>query len=111
MKVRLLSSMFLLAAVAVPLGAATVDAGAAKPVTLDQQAVGRVSRGDALQAQAMAQAAQRKKRTRLEQTEAALLAIKRGGYGLCRRCEEPIGMARLEATPEAPFCLSCQRNR
>ena len=26
----------------------------------------------------------------------------------CRRCEEPIAPSRLEARPEAPFCLDCQ---
>ena len=35
--------------------------------------------------------------------------IGRGGYGFCRKCEEPIASKRLRARPEAPFCLECQR--
>ena len=84
------------------------NADAARPVKLDQTAVGRISRVEAMQDQAMAQAAQRTAKLRLEQCHNALQAIARGGYGLCRKCEEPIGVKRLRAKPEAPFCLSCQ---
>ena len=31
-----------------------------------------------------------------------------GSYGFCRLCEEPIGFKRLQAKPEAPFCVNCQ---
>jgi DnaK suppressor protein len=84
-------------------------ANAAKPVALDQAAVGRLSRMDAMQHQAVAKANQAQARTRLQQCQSALSALARGEYGYCRRCEEPIGYARLSARPEAPFCLSCQQ--
>ncbi|MYM37070.1 TraR/DksA family transcriptional regulator [Duganella sp. FT94W] len=29
-------------------------------------------------------------------------------YGLCERCGEPIGYSRLNARPEARFCIHCQ---
>ena len=38
----------------------------------------------------------------------ALIAIKNGDYGYCRRCDEPIASARLAAQPEANLCLLCQ---
>ena len=82
---------------------------AAKPVKLDQTAVGRVSRVDSMQRQAMVQAARQGLVVRLSQCENALQAIDRGEYGYCRLCEEPIGVRRLGAKPEAPFCLACQR--
>ena len=85
------------------------SAEGAKPVALDQAAVGRLSRMDALQQQAMAQANRRQLQVRLRRCEAALEAIERDEYGLCRRCEEPIPIARLEAMPEAPFCVHCQQ--
>jgi len=81
----------------------------AAPVLLDQTSVGRLSRMDAMQQQAMAKATREKARLRLSQCKAALSAIERHEYGLCRKCEEPIGYPRLSAKPEAPFCLSCQR--
>jgi DnaK suppressor protein len=85
------------------------SAGAAAPVVLDQSSVGRLSRMDAMQQQAMAKATREKARLRLGQCRVALSAFERGEYGLCRKCEEPIGYPRLSAKPEAPFCLECQR--
>ena len=85
------------------------NADAAKPVKLDQTAVGRLSRIDSMQSQAMAQAARQGLVIRLSQCDNALEAIARGEYGVCRLCEEPIGAKRLGARPEAPFCLECQR--
>jgi DnaK suppressor protein len=84
------------------------SADAAKPVKLDQSAVGRLSRMDAMQGQAMAQATRRGMELRLAQCNSALQAALHGEYGFCRRCEEPIGFKRLSARPEAPFCLECQ---
>ncbi len=81
----------------------------ADPVVLDQSTVGRLSRMDAMQQQAMAKATREKTQLRLAQCKVALSTFDRGEYGLCRKCEEPIGYRRLCAKPEAPFCLECQR--
>ena len=80
-------------------------------VGLDQSAVGRLSRVDALQHQAMAQAQERRTELRLAQVENALKRVENGTYGDCLDCGEPIGEARLLARPEAPFCLSCAESR
>ena len=32
-----------------------------------------------------------------------------GGYGLCDRCGQPIGAARLEIRPQARLCIDCAR--
>ncbi|MEN0060818.1 MAG: TraR/DksA C4-type zinc finger protein [Myxococcota bacterium] len=79
-------------------------------VALDQSAVGRLSRMDALQQQAMAQAQERRTTLRLEQLTHALCRLDNGVYGDCVRCGEPIAEARLIARPEAPFCLDCTRD-
>lgn len=84
-------------------------ADAVKPVKLDQTAVGRVSRMDALQGQALAKATRRAMALQLAQCKAALQAVLRDEYGFCRRCQEPIGWKRLCARPESPFCMKCQR--
>jgi len=76
-------------------------------VELDQP-IGRLSRMDALQQQAMAKANRAGVERRLKLIESALLAFKQQRYGECRRCEEPIGYPRLKARPESPFCLECQ---
>jgi len=85
------------------------SAASAAPVVLDQSSVGRLSRMDAMQQQAMAKATRHKAQLRLLQCKAALSAFERDEYGLCRKCEEPIGYRRLSAKPEAPFCLQCQQ--
>ena len=81
---------------------------AALPVTLDQSAVGRVSRIDAIQQQQMASASRRRARGRLEKVRAALRALDDEEYGECRRCEEPIDRRRLDTRPESPVCVRCQ---
>lgn len=79
-----------------------------KPVETSGGSIGRLTRMDAMQMQAMAQMNRRQLQVRLQQVEAALIALERGTYGLCRNCKEPIGIQRLEALPEAPFCVYCQ---
>lgn len=84
---------------------------ASKPVELDQQSVGRLSRMDAIQQQAMAASNKRSTAVRLALTRSALALHAEGDYGFCRSCEEPIGYARLEARPETPLCVECQGGR
>ena len=79
-----------------------------RPVELDQSAVGRLSRMDALQQQAMARANQKKAKLRVAQCQAALQRAHAGTYGRCLNCEDPVGYPRLAAYPEAAFCVDCQ---
>lgn len=79
-----------------------------EPVELDQSSVGRLSRMDAMQQQAMAQATREKTRLRLQQCRAALRLVETGEYGLCRSCEEPIGWERLRIAPENLLCIECR---
>lgn len=81
------------------------------PVELDQQSVGRLSRMEEMQRQAMAKSGRQSLEVRLQQVRAALLTLERDDYGDCRECEEPIGYARLKARPETPYCLECQGAR
>ena len=79
-----------------------------RPVTLDQQSVGRVSRIDAIQQQQMALANQQQSTQLLKRIELALQRIDSAEYGCCLQCEEPIAFARLQAQPFAGLCLDCQ---
>ena len=76
-------------------------------VTLDQQSVGRLSRMDALQGQAMAQASERQRRADIQKIEAALKRLDDGEYGFCVECGEDIAEKRLEVDPAAAFCIRC----
>jgi len=81
--------------------------GLTATVTLDQTAVGRLSRVDALQAQQVSLEQRRRQRLRLQQVRLALKAHTDEEYGDCRSCGDPIGLARLRARPEAPLCAAC----
>ena len=78
-----------------------------KPVELDQQSVGRLSRLDSLQVQAMAQAAEARRAMELRRIAAALGRIDDGEYGWCVECGEAIASKRLETDPAAPRCSDC----
>jgi DnaK suppressor protein len=64
---------------------------------------------EAMQQQAMTAANRRASEQRLSMTHLALNRLERGEYGECQSCEEPIGFRRLDARPETPLCLVCQR--
>lgn len=76
-------------------------------VELDQQSVGRLSRMDAIQRQAMAQATQRRRAGREARIKAALARIDEGEFGFCQECGEEIGRKRLELDPTLATCVSC----
>lgn len=78
-----------------------------KTVTLDQQSVGRLSRIDALQGQAMARATQARRSTRRARVMAALARIDAGEFGDCTGCGEEIAGKRLALDPTLPTCIAC----
>jgi DnaK suppressor protein len=80
---------------------------AAKPVVLDQSSVGRLSRMDALQGQAMAQANVDRQLALGQAIKKALVRIERNEYGRCLRCDDFIADARLDINPVAEHCIAC----
>jgi DnaK suppressor protein len=80
---------------------------AMKPVTLDQTAVGRLSRIDSLQNQGMTRNLQDRERAKLAQLIAAQRRMDTGEYGRCESCGRPIAAARLLLFPEAVTCQAC----
>jgi DnaK suppressor protein len=82
---------------------------AAQTVELDQSRVGRLSRMDALQAQAMSIESGRRRNIKLKRIAAALKRIDKDEFGLCIKCEEEINPKRLEVDPAAPLCIDCAK--
>ena len=80
---------------------------AQKTVELDQQSVGRLSRMDALQSQAMAQAQQRRRDVFKGSLQAALQRLKEEEFGYCLECGDEIEEARLLANPAVVKCMGC----
>jgi DnaK suppressor protein len=76
-------------------------------VELDQARVGRLSRMDAMQSQAMTEAAERRREMELRRIAAALHRMEEDSYGYCEHCGEPIAIKRLEIDPAAELCIRC----
>ncbi|MDJ0612644.1 MAG: TraR/DksA C4-type zinc finger protein [Rhizobiaceae bacterium] len=76
-------------------------------VELDQQAVGRLSRMDAMQQQAMAEAQERTRQLDLQRIEQAYRRIRDEDYGYCSNCDEEIPDGRLAIDPMAERCVNC----
>ena len=100
-RMRLLAMQQELEAIA---AAASESAGV---VELDQQRVGRLSRMDALQSQAMSKELMRRRAVELSAVRAALQRIEDGHYGDCEACGDPINPRRLELDPTARLCVDC----
>ncbi|WP_299353009.1 TraR/DksA C4-type zinc finger protein [uncultured Shimia sp.] len=78
-------------------------------VTLDQQAVGRLSRMDALQSQAMAKANQARRDAKKMALQLALQRLADGEFGYCDDCGDEIAAQRLRFDPSVVRCISCAR--
>lgn len=79
------------------------------PVTLEQDSVGRLSRIDAMQVQAMALATQRRRQQEMTAIDAALRRIDQGEFGYCLICGDVIAAARLAHSPAVATCIECAR--
>ncbi len=81
--------------------------GGENDITLDQTKVGRLSRMDAMQQQAMSQASDQRREENLINVKGALYRIEDGSYGECIECLEEIPEARLDIDPAIAYCIKC----
>ncbi|WP_284124074.1 TraR/DksA family transcriptional regulator [Parerythrobacter aestuarii] len=84
-----------------------ISAEGRAPVTLQQDSVGRLSRMDAMQQQAMAQAQERRRKAEVARIVAALARLDQGEWGYCVYCGEEIAEKRLRHDPSVPRCVKC----
>lgn len=85
----------------------TLGADGLRTVMLDQQAVGRLSRMDAMQQQAMAQATRARRDAERKRLLGALARVASGDFGRCEDCGEEIPSGRLRLHPGVTRCVSC----
>ena len=78
-----------------------------KPVTLDQTSVGRLSRMDALQGQAMQLETERRRGSERQRIHSALARIEDGEFGYCITCGDEIAPKRLAHDPSVATCVDC----
>ena len=84
---------------------------AAAVVELDQTRVGRLSRMDALQDQAMSQERARRREIQLHKIASALKRIEHDDYGYCAECGEDIAFRRLVFDPATTLCIDCANDK
>ena len=77
-----------------------------RPVSPDN-AIGRLTRMEAINSKSINEAALRKSLTTRSLLEEALRNIDSEDFGFCRDFDEPIAFARLMAMPEAALCVGC----
>ncbi len=66
---------------------------------------------DAIQVQAMALEASRRRGAELRRIAAALARMDSGEYGYCVECGDEIAARRLMFDPAAPLCIGCASGR
>ena len=78
-----------------------------RPVELDQQSTGRLSRMDALRNQAMAAGSEARRQARGRALVAAMERLQSGEFGWCDECGVFIGLKRLDLDPAFVRCVGC----
>lgn len=78
------------------------------PIAPDD-AIGRISRMDAINNKSIFEASLRNIQTRLEQLSHALKIINDADYGICVKCRQSIPFERLKIRPEIRLCANCQK--
>lgn len=74
-----------------------------------ENAIGRVSRMDAINNRSVNEAALRKARVKKRQLEHNASRLDHPDFGRCRRCGEAIQIERLLFMPESSLCTACAR--
>ncbi|RMH72211.1 MAG: hypothetical protein D6675_04900 [Gemmatimonadetes bacterium] len=79
-----------------------------KPIAPDN-AIGRLSRMDAINNRSVNEAALGSAQTKLNKLQQMLSKIDDADFGRCSMCGRPIRMARLIYMPESDRCINCAR--
>ncbi|HET7321424.1 MAG TPA: hypothetical protein VFI96_02945 [Longimicrobiaceae bacterium] len=81
--------------------------GNGRPAEIDQSAVGRLSRIEAIQNQGLTRSLKDRERQRFDDVADALRRLQEGSYGLCTSCHGAIDFERLLVFPETRTCGRC----
>ena len=79
-----------------------------QPVSPDN-AIGRVSRMDAINNKGVMEAALRKAKERLSGLNRHFEKLNSTEFGLCVRCGQEIPIQRIFMAPQSSFCVNCAR--
>ena len=77
-----------------------------KPVAPDD-AIGRISRMDAINNKSVTEASLRQAREKLKNLQRVLSRVGTPDFGICIKCRKPIPMGRILYRPESLYCVNC----
>ena len=77
-----------------------------KPIS-PENAVGRISRMDAINNKSVTEAALRQAESKLKNLNLVLNAIDSKDFGICLKCQKPIPIGRILLMPQSRFCVNC----
>lgn len=79
-----------------------------KPIA-PNDAIGRVSRMDAINNKTINEASLRQADSKLSTLKIALSKIEDDDFGVCLKCKQVIPLGRILIRPESLFCVNCAR--
>ncbi|MBO3698105.1 TraR/DksA C4-type zinc finger protein [Roseivirga sp. E12] len=79
-----------------------------QPISPDD-AIGRLSRMDAINNKGVMEAALRQAENKLSALQSVISRIDSPGFGLCVSCNQPIPIGRILIRPESQRCVNCAR--
>lgn len=77
-----------------------------KPIS-PENAIGRLSRMDAINNKAVTEAAQRQAEDKLAKLQYMLTKAGDDDFGICRQCKQPIPLGRILLMPQSFYCVRC----
>jgi DnaK suppressor protein len=77
-----------------------------KPIS-PNNAIGRVSRMDAINNRSVNEASLRQAETKLANLKRALSKVDDDDFGICLKCQNPIPVGRILIRPESFLCVNC----
>jgi DnaK suppressor protein len=77
-----------------------------KPIS-PNDAIGRLSRMDAINNKSVNEASLRQAEIKLGNLNRVLSKIDDGDFGICLKCKQPIPIGRIMIRPESLLCVNC----
>ncbi|NRA93682.1 MAG: TraR/DksA C4-type zinc finger protein [Psychroserpens sp.] len=79
-----------------------------KPIA-PNDAIGRVSRMDAINNKSINEASLRQAELKLSKLKLVLSKIDHDDFGVCLKCKQPIPVGRILIRPESLLCVNCAK--
>lgn len=79
-----------------------------KPIA-PENAIGRISRMDAINNKSVAEAALRTAEDKLDKLNYMLTRVGEDDFGVCAKCKKPIPIGRILLMPQSRHCVNCAR--